>query len=199
MKTIASKALYPAVLTDETLISLALSGQEKAYTILVKRYEPLMHSILLSYLPNYEARQEVVQDTFIRAYHALPGFRAECKFSTWLGKIARSQAVSRLRMRRFDSWASIDETLSHWETDLHTNEITLEKQESNQLLRLVIEQLQPNDAKALELFYFFEQSLEEIGALTGWSANNIKTRLFRARHRLHSLLQNEGLEAEHFD
>lgn len=198
MKTIPSTSAHAAVLTDETLISLVLSGQENAYTILVKRYERRLHSVIQSYLPNYEARQEVIQDTFIRAYRALPSFRSECKFSTWLSKIARSQAVNRLRMRRYDAWASIEGTLSRWETDLQSIEAALEKQESNQLLRLAVEQLHPNDAKALELFYFYEQSLEEIGALTGWATNNIKTRLFRARQRLHALLLKEGLQAEHF-
>jgi len=103
MKTIASKSAHTTVFTDETLIRLVLSGQENAYTILVKRYERMLHSVIQSYLPNYEARQEVVQDTFIRAFRALPSFRAECKFRTWLSKIARSQAVNRLRMRCYDA------------------------------------------------------------------------------------------------
>jgi RNA polymerase sigma-70 factor (ECF subfamily) len=198
MKTIASKDNRSAILTDETLITLVISGQENAFTILVKRYERMVHSAIQSYLPNYKARQEVVQDTFIRAYRALPSFRGESKFGTWLSKIARSQAVNRLRMRRYDAWASIEGTLSQWEADLQSNEVTLEKQESNQLLRLAVKQLHPNDAKALELFYFYEQSLEEIGALTGWTTNNIKIRLFRARQRLHALLLKEGLQAEYF-
>jgi len=152
MKTIASKSAHTTVFTDETLIRLVLSGQENAYTILVKRYERMLHSVIQSYLPNYEARQEVVQDTFIRAFRALPSFRAECKFSTWLSKIARSQAVNRLRMRCYDAWASIEGTLSQWVNDPHTNELTLEKQESNQLLRLAVEQLHPNHAKLVTTF-----------------------------------------------
>ncbi|MDO8367019.1 MAG: sigma-70 family RNA polymerase sigma factor [Saprospiraceae bacterium] len=198
MKTIASRDTRPAILTDETLISLVLSGQESACTILVKRYERLLHSVLQSYLPDYESRQEVIQDTFLRAFRALPGFRGESKFSTWLCKIARSQAISRLRMKRYAAWSSIEGTLSDWEADLHSNEVLLEKQESSQLLRLAVQQLQPNDAKALELFYFYEQSFEEIGALTGWTVSNIKSRLFRARQRLHASLLKEGLQAEYF-
>ncbi len=198
MKTIAAKTDRPAIITDETLISLVLSGQDSAYTILVKRYDRLLHSVLQSYLPDYEARQEVIQDTFLRAFRALPNFRGDCKFSTWLSKIARSQAISRLRMKRYNAWTSIEGTLSDWEADLQTNEVTLEKKESSQLLRIAVSQLDSNDAKALELFYFYEQSLEEIGALTGWSISNIKTRLFRARQRLHTSLLKDGLQAECF-
>ncbi|MBC7774247.1 MAG: sigma-70 family RNA polymerase sigma factor [Phycisphaerae bacterium] len=198
MKTIASNNSHNSLMTDDTLIQLVLSGQENACKILMKRYERLLHVVLQSYLPDYESRQEVIQDTFLRAFRALPSFRADSKFSTWLCKIARSQAISRLRLRRYTIWDSIEETVSHWEADLHSNEVALEKQESNQQLRLAVQQLHPNDAKALELFYFYEQSLEEIGALTGWTTNNIKTRLFRARQRLHALLLKEGLQAEHF-
>lgn len=88
MKTIAAKEKCDGPFTDDVLIRLVLSGQESAGTTLVKRYERMWHSMLLRYLPDYEARQEVIQDTFVRAFHALPGFRADAKFSTWLVKIA---------------------------------------------------------------------------------------------------------------
>ncbi len=198
MKTIASSISHNSLLSDDALIQLVLSGQENACNILVKRYERLLHFVLQSYLPDHESRQEVVQDTFLRAFQALPGFRAESKFSTWLSKIARTQAISRLRLRRITSWDTIESTLLNWEADLHAQDVAMEKKESNQILRLIIQQLHPNDAKALELFYFYEQSLDEIGALTGWSVNNIKTRLFRARQRLHAALLKEGLQAEYF-
>ncbi len=196
MKPNTPSSARSSILSDETLISLVLAGQEHAYTILVKRYECMMHSVLRSYLPDYAARQEVVQDTFIRAYRALSRFRGDCKFSTWLSKIARSQALSRLRMRRYETWASIEGTLTLWEADFYNSEMILEKQESNQLLRLAVEQLSPTDALAIKLFYFCELSLNEIGALTGWTTNITKARLFRARQRLQLQLLKEGFQAE---
>lgn len=198
MKTMTQNDTRYGHLTDATLINMVLSGQESACTALVKRHERLLHFVLQSYLPDYEARQEVIQDTFLRAFRALPGFRAESKFSTWLAKIARTTAISRLRLKRFATWNLIDETLSYSDNHLYSNERYLEKQESSRMLRSVVEKLEPNDAKALDLFYFKEQSLEEIGQLTGWTTSNIKTRLFRARQRLHALLLKDGLQAEHF-
>jgi RNA polymerase sigma-70 factor (ECF subfamily) len=75
--------------------------------------------------------------------------------------------------------------------------IFLEKQETGELLRQALGQLSPQDATALDLFYFREQSIEEIGQITGWTASNIKSRLSRARQRLHNVLVNEGLAAEY--
>lgn len=198
MKTIATVTGQNGFLTDETLIRMVLSGQESACRILMTRYERLLHTVLQSYLPDFETRQEVIQDTFLRAFKSLDRFRGESKFSTWLAKIARMQAITRLRLRRYASWHSIDDTLASWETDLQSNEASLEQQEANQLLRMAVQQLQPNDALAIELFYFHEQSLEEIGQATGWTTSNIKTRLFRARQRLHAALLKEGLQAEYF-
>ena len=192
MKTITRTNPAQSPVSDETLIHLVLAGEENAYTILVKRYEGLLHSVLQSYLPGHDARQEVIQDTFLRAFRALSGFRAESKFGTWLAKIAKTTAINRLQLRRYAAWDAIEGRLDHWEADLHSNEITFEKKESCQLLHRTVQKLNPMDAKALELFYFHEQSIEEIGLITGWTSTNIKTRLSRARQRLHAALLKEG-------
>lgn len=198
MKTTKLKGEHIHQMTDEALIQLVLSGQENAYAVLVRRYERLLHFVIQGYLPAHDDRQEVIQDTFLRAFRALPDFRSESKFSTWLSKIARTQALSRLRLRRYEIWDSIDETLRQWETDLMTNEADFEKLESRQMLRTVVRQLTPNDAKAIELFYFYEQSIDEIVALTGWSNTNTRIRLSRARRRLQTALVKAGMQPEYF-
>ncbi len=198
MKAITPTADRQSQLTDETLICLALSGQQEAYTMLVHRHERLLRFVLQRYLTDPEAVREVVQDAFVRAFRALPGFRGDSKFSTWLTRIAISQALNRLRSKRYTAWDSLEDTLLQKEEDYHSHETALEKQEMSRLLRRVIRQLGPNDATALELFYFREQSIEEIGQITGWTASNIKSRLSRARQRLQGALRKEGLYAESF-
>ncbi|MCK6691223.1 MAG: sigma-70 family RNA polymerase sigma factor [Thermoanaerobaculia bacterium] len=198
MKTIVKTENRLSQLDDNTLICLVLSGQEEAYTEVVRRYQRLIRHVLQRYLTDPEAVEEVTQDTFLRAFRAMPGFRGDSKLSTWLSRIAISQAISRLRSRKYAAWDSIEDTLAHWEMDLHDSEKALEKQESNRLLRQAIQRLNPNDATALELFYFREQSIEEIGRITGWTATNIKSRLSRARQRLQGALLKEGLHAEYF-
>ena len=185
-------------LPDEKLISMVIAGQEQAYTTLVHRHERLLRFVLQRYLTDTEAVREVIQDTFLRAFRALPGFRGESKFSTWLSKIAVSLAINRLRVKRYSPWASLDDTLKHWEKDLHDNEVLIEKQESSQLLRQALLQLSPQDATALDLFYFREQSIEEIGQLTGWTTTNVKSRLCRARQRLQQVLVSNGLHTEYY-
>lgn len=198
MKTVAPSRNCYNQLPDEKLIVLVIAGQQQAYTALVHRHERLLRFVLQRYLTDREAIREVIQDTFVRAFRALPDFRGESKFSTWLSKIAVSLAINRMRVKRYSPWASLDDTLKRWEKDLHDNEVFLEKQESSQLLRQALLQLSPLDATALDLFYFREQSIEEIGHLTGWTTSNIKSRLSRARQRLHHVLVNKGLYAEYY-
>jgi len=198
MKAIAPTAGRQSQLTDETLICLALSGQQEAYTMLVHRHERLLRFVLRRYLTDEDTIREVVQDAFVRAFGALPGFRGDSKFSTWLTRIAISQAMNRLRSKRHAAWDALEGTRLQREADEYSHEKALEKRETSQLLRRVIRQLGPNDATALELFYFREQSIEEIGQITGWTASNIKSRLSRARQRLQDALCREGLHAESF-
>lgn len=198
MKAIAQPGNRYTQLTDEKLIHLVIAGQQQACTVLFKRHERMLRFVLQRYLSDPEAVKEVIQDTFLRAFRALSGFRGESKFSTWLSKIAISVAITRLRTKRYSAWASLEDTLSHWQEDLHDNEIWLEKKETSRLLRQALHQLCPQDATALELFYFREQSIEEIGQLTGWTTSNIKSRLSRARQRLHNVLVSEGLHTVHY-
>lgn len=185
-------------LSDETLIQLALDGKELAYTLLVRRHERLVRHVLQRYFTDTDAVKDVQQETFAKAFRMLHRFRGDSKFSTWLCKIAMSQAVNRLRSRRYAAWDALDDALAHWQEDLDRQEAALGKREGQRLLRQAVQRLNPNDATALDLFYFREQSIEEIGRITGWTNNNIKSRLSRARQRLHGLLTKEGIDIGYF-
>ncbi len=198
MKAIVSAGNRYGHLDDDALIRLVLSGQEEACTVLVRRYERLLRSILQRYLSDPGAVQEVIQDSFVRAFRGLPGFRGDSRFSTWLSRIAVWQACSRLRLKRFAPWNALDEAMLHGVSEAHNHERALEKEEASQLLRAAVRRLRPNDAMAIELFYFREQSIEEIRQITGWTEANVKSRLSRARQRLQGALRQDGLSAENF-
>lgn len=198
MKTNAPAGKRYAHLSDEALIRLILSGEEEACTVLVRRYERLLRSILQRYLSDPGAVQEVMQDSFVRAFRGLRSFRGDSRFSTWLSRIAIWQACSRLRMKRFAPWNALDEVALHGLSVPHNQERMLEKEEASQLLRAAVGRLKPNDAMAIELYYFREQSIDEIRQITGWTEANVKSRLSRARQRLQGALRADGLSAEHF-
>ena len=80
------------VLSDEMLIDMALDGSQLAYSLIVERHERMLRAVITRYLKEEEDIQEALQDTFVRMYRALPGFRRECKLSSWLCRIAISTA-----------------------------------------------------------------------------------------------------------
>ena len=161
----------------------------------VRRYERLVQSVLSRYLSDPEAVKEVMQDTFLRAFRALPDFQGRSKFSTWLYKIAISLAINRLRVKRYMPWQSLEDApqVKEGYADYST---CFEKKETYGLLQDAIRQLNQQDAVALELFYLHEHSVEEIGQLTGWTASNIKSRLSRARVRLRTVMECKGMRNE---
>lgn len=197
MKTITSAANPYKKYTDDQLIRLVKTGQQQAFAALHGRYEYMLQSVLRRYLTDPEAVKEVTQDAFLRAFRKLDGFRGEAKFSTWLCRIAVSLAISRQRTRRFAAWTALDEALPVTQPDLFDSSRDVEQQDTSRLLRQALLQLSEQDAIALDLFYFREQSIEEIGQLTGWTQTNVKSRLSRARHRLQQVLVQRGLHTEY--
>lgn len=198
MKTISRTTNPYGKLTDDQLIGLVKTGHQQASAALHGRYEYMIRSILRRYLTDPEAVKEVTQDAFLRAFRKLDGFRGESKFSTWLCRIAVSLAISRQRTRRYAAWTTLDEGIPVNQPDLFDSSRALEQQESSRLLRQALLQLGEQDAIALDLFYFREQSIEEIGQLTGWTQTNVKSRLSRARQRLQQVLVQRGLHTEYW-
>ena len=182
-----------AQMSDEKLITLIAMNQQQAYTVLFRRYERLVQSVLSRYLSDPEAVKEVMQDTFLRAFRALPDFQGRSKFGTWLYKIAISLAINRLRVKRYMPWQALEDVPALTAEHGSDHIACFEKQETYGLLQQAIRQLNQQDAVALELFYLREQSVEEIGQMTGWTASNIKSRLSRARVRLRHVVEKEGV------
>ncbi|MCC6283060.1 MAG: RNA polymerase sigma factor [Saprospiraceae bacterium] len=180
-------------LSDEKLIPLIAMNEQQAYTVLMRRYERLVQSVLSRYLSDPEAVKEVMQDTFLRAFRALPDFQGRSKFSTWLYKIAISLAINRLRVKRYMSWQALEDAPFSGNEDYADLSASFEKQETYGLLQNAIRRLNEQDAVALELFYLHEHSVEEIGQMTGWTSSNIKSRLSRARVRLRTVMEREGV------
>lgn len=179
-------------ISDETLIALALEGRESAYTLLVNRHRSLVKAMVQRYLPSEIDPDDVVQDVFIRAFRCLAQFRGDCKFSSWLVRVAISVAINRSKEPRRLQFnleqLPMRETLREEAIILRQ----LEKQEQNQKLHALVRNLGPQDSTIIDLYYFQELSVIEICQQTGLSESNIKSRLMRARRKLKSAVELEG-------
>ena len=105
---------------DEELIARVLAGDEASYGTLVSRYRDYVYTIAVRIVGNDEDAEDVAQEAFVRAYRALPRFRGDSKFSSWLYRITTNRALTHLKRRRRRAYTVDIESGSHVEADVST-------------------------------------------------------------------------------
>ncbi len=180
-------------LTDIELIQLVLVGNQSAYADLVKRHQRYVFTLALRFVKKREDAEEIAQDCFVKAYKALNQFQQQSKFTTWLYSIVYTTSMTFLRKKKLAIYLVDDDAVfiqvNSVPADLKSN--SAEQKSQSYYVNLAINQLLPDDATILTLFYQGEQSLEEIAQVIGMETNTVKVKLHRARHRLKEKL--EGL------
>ncbi|MCI4625244.1 MAG: RNA polymerase sigma factor [Candidatus Magnetoovum sp. WYHC-5] len=174
--------------TDAMFIKAALSGDDEAYTELVKRHKRKVFSIASRFLYDDYELDDVCQETFIKAYQNLAKYRADAPFEHWLSKITVRCCYDALRKRRKrgDEISIEDAQLLVKTRDCERTYVI--KEAYRQLYR-ALEELSPKDKMIIILLELEEKSVQEVASLTGWSTTNVKVRAFRARLRLKRYLE----------
>lgn len=177
---------------DQILIRRTLAGSQQAYGQLVDRYRNYVFTVCLRVLKSREAAEEAAQDSFVKAYRSLASYQGESRFSSWLYTIAYRTALDRARLKQ--------QPLNSLEEEGRVVQVAdpapgaADQMESRDLqiaLGQAIQALKPEDATVVSLYYLQEQNVQEISAITGLSASNIKTKLFRSREKLRQLLSQQ--------
>jgi len=189
---------------DQHYINLIIDGDTNAFAVLVSRYKDLVYTLALRMLKNREEAEEVAQDSFIKAYKSLNRFKGDSKFSTWIYKIVYNTSLDRLKKnRKHFNDVAIDEFTEHQVKTIDNaldnleskEQINLESKEQSKAIQDCIALLPSEDGFLLTLYYFEEQTLDEISKAVGLTSNNVKVKLFRARKKLATILKNK-LEPE---
>lgn len=179
--------------TDDIIIERVKAGDKNAYAIIVDRYKDKVYSLVLGIVRNEETAKELAQDIFIKAYSALKKFRKESSFSTWIYRIAYNTAISETRKNK-QKVKSFDEQLEKASSMSISD--TFEEEEKNEMrksiLNKAIKQLKDEERLILMLYYFEEQSVEEISQSSGLSQSNVKVKLFRLRNKLKEIMTRMG-------
>ena len=177
-------------LNDQHYIRLVKEGDKNAFAALVDRYKDMVFTLSLKLLKDRQEAEEASQDTFLKVYKSLDKFKWESKFSTWIYKVAFNTCLDRLKKnKRFQAIADIDE-INEQETEPIINVLdSIEEKERKQIIQDCLQELPGEDSFLLTLYYFEEQSLEEVSKIIGITQNNVKIRLYRSRKKLASLLK----------
>ena len=172
------------------------AGDKVEFARLVEAYSAVIYRLALKMLENSQDAEDILQETFIKAYRALPGFDGRSSLSTWLYRIATNEALMLLR-RRKQVEVSIDEPVDNAEQDGEPLQIVdwccmpeeeLMSSEARKYLDEAIYTL-PQSLRVVFLLRDIEGlSTRETSEVLGLSEVAVKTRLSRARLRLRELL-----------
>ncbi len=175
--------------SDLDIVEEVLRGDTDRFRLLVVRYQGLLFRLAFSYLHDREAAADAVQDIFLRAFRFLPKFRRSRKFLPWLYTIAVNQLRTSHRRARLSLLreAALDaqpEPAGHYGDPV---EQFVDGEEAG-AVRSAIGHLPSRLRGAAELYFLQELSVSEVAALLGLTAENVKSRLSRARGRLREWL-----------
>nr|WP_299342085.1 RNA polymerase sigma factor [Allomuricauda sp.] len=176
--------------TDQYLIARTLNGDLQAFASLVEKYQEYVFTIVVRMLKVNEEAEEVAQDTFIKVYESLSGFKGDSKFSTWLYRIAYRKALDQIRKNknRVQSFELIEDISEDKYQTIDNPSEAMEGQERLQRIKRCINQLNPTDAALVTFFYFEDLSIKEIASITQLTEDNVKVKLHRSRKKLFDLM-----------
>jgi len=181
---------------EAALVAQAQKGGVEAFTELVNRYESNIFRLARHITQSPEDAEDVLQETFLKAYEHLVDFQGNSKFYTWLVRIAVNQSLMKLRKRKNDASVSLDEPYDTGEENL-TREIAVwdpnpellySREEMRAILEKAVESLPPTFRAVFALRDIEELSTEETAAMLDLSIPAVKSRLLRARLRLREKL-----------
>jgi RNA polymerase sigma-70 factor (ECF subfamily) len=173
-------------------VARAQRGDTAAFRELVERHRDRIYGLVLRMVRSADDAEEVAQDAFVRAWRALPRFRGEAAFATWLHRIAARLAADRAASlgRRRGREAPLDDPRA----------VTAEAPEHRgshveaARIEALMERLTMAQRAVVTLYYYQDRSVEDVARLLGMPENTVKTHLSRARAALRTgWLESEGL------
>ena len=180
--------MLPGEESDQQLVERVQKGDRRAFDVLVLKYQHRIYSLVSRFIRDSDEIQDVVQEAFIKAYRALPAFRGDSAFYTWLYRIAINTAknylVSRSR-RPPGADVEIEDAEFMEGADALRDVADPESQMMTEQLRVAIDRAisaLPEDLRtALTLREFEGMSYEEIATVMNCPVGTVRSRIFRAR------------------
>ena len=179
-------------LADEELVRRAQDGDERAFGEMVSRYEAKVYSLALKMVRNPEDAEDILQDTFLRAYRGIKSFKGDSTFSTWIYRITANSALMRLRKKQLPT-VSIEDAeeretpvaIADWGPGPVEQVLNRELQ---QLMDEAIEALPAEFRQVFVLRDIEELSNTEVADILDLSVAAVKSRLHRARLKVRNRL-----------
>jgi RNA polymerase sigma factor (sigma-70 family) len=171
--------------SDNFYIEKVRNKETAAYSTLVDKHKDMVFSIALKILRNREDAEELAQDVFVKAFQSLNTFKGDSKFSTWLYRIVYNAAISKTRKKKIEMVEIDYNIIDNYSTDEIKEDINrLAYDDQKKIVDKILQDLNPQENVMITLFYFKENSTEEISEIMGITQSNVKVKLHRLRKKI---------------
>src|SRR3981189_2038776 len=179
--------------SDEMLLARIAEGDRTAMHTLYSRHNVRVYRFVLRTVRDTTMAEDLVSQVFLDVWRTASQFEGRSQVSTWLLSIARFKALTALRQRKHEDIDQEDVLEIADESD--PPEAPLDRSHPSAILRACIGKLSPAHREIINLVYYHEKSVEEVGQIIGIPQSTVKTRMFYARKQLAELLKGAGVDS----
>lgn len=184
---------------DARLIARARSGDSAAENELVERHYRNVFNLAFRLSGNYDDAQDIVIDAFVRVHNALPSFRGDANFTTWLYRIVKNVFLDERKKQRIRNHSSLEEMVELEDSSISRQvedpkpgpQHNVERRERAEVIQAAVMSLPDNQRLMIGLYHFQHRSYEEIAEIMGLPIGTVKSRLNRARLALKNKLHSD--------
>ena len=183
---------------DDVLVEAVLKGQTQLFEALVEKHFPRVARIARHFFRSTEMTEDIVQDTFAKAYFSLHTYRQGASFEHWLARIAVNNCYDELRRKKKRNEIFIGDVTEEdatWldnkmaEANIAISVTPEEAQITDAVTERLLGGLGAEERMIITLLHLQDYSVKEISQMLGWSEAKVKIRAFRARHSLRRALK----------
>ncbi len=183
--------------TDEELVARSRGGDAESFNQLILRWERPIYALAYRVIGREEDARDVCQETFLRAFRALPGFKGQAKFSSWLYRIALNLCRDWMRRQRRTPVVQMPEGVDPIELasergPVESIETLVERQELSAVVADAMARLPEEQRTAIILKEYHGMTFQEIADLQGCPLSTVKTRLYQGLSVLRRHLEKNG-------
>lgn len=181
---------------ENLYLQKVLEGDISKFSYFIEKYKDMAFSIAFRIINNREDAEEIVQDSFLRAFKSLKKFRFDSKFSTWFYRIVVNNSLSKLKREKQDTRnIDIDKVSDSIIENVESVYKGLIQADQQKFINYALNELCIEDRLLLTLYYLNENSIEEISEITNISQETLKMKIHRARKKMYIVLE-ERLKSE---
>ena len=183
------------------MVARSIAGDTESFDQLILRWERPIYALAYRTIGREEDARDIVQDTFLRAYRALPGFKGQAKFSSWLYRIALNLCRDWMRRQRRTPTVQMPEgvdvtELASEQGPVESIEDLVARREMSRAVALAMKELPDEQRTAIILKEYHGLTFQEIADLQGCPLSTVKTRLYQGLSVLRRHLDQTGTKSE---